>query len=93
MIIRVQKGGILQAPIVTEAADSVVVCTDEEGREITRVELPVANVTSCAFGGHDLSTLFVTTSSRDATQAHPDAGAVFSVPTVARGQEPRYWRV
>lgn len=69
-----------------------VVCTDEEGREIARVELPVANVTSCAFGGDDLSTLFVTTSSRDATADQPDAGAVFAVPTSTRGQQPRYWR-
>lgn len=69
-----------------------VVCTDEEGREITRVELPVVNVTSCSFGGDDLSTLYVTTSSRDATHAHPHAGAVFAVPTSTRGQEPRYWR-
>jgi sugar lactone lactonase YvrE len=67
-----------------------VVCTDESGQEIARVELPVANVTSCAFGGEDLSTLFVTTSTRDATEVHPDAGAVFAVPTSARGQEPRY---
>lgn len=69
-----------------------VVCTDDAGREIDRVELPVANVTSCAFGGDDLSTLFVTTSWRDATEAHPDAGAVFAVPTAARGQQPRYAR-
>lgn len=67
-----------------------VVCTDEFGTEITRVELPVPHVTSCAFGGEDLSTLFVTTSTRDATAAHPDAGAVFAVPTSARGQEPRF---
>jgi sugar lactone lactonase YvrE len=67
-----------------------VVCTDEHGREITRVELPVPNVTSCAFGGEDLSTLFVATSWRDATAAHPDAGAVFAVPTSTRGQQPRF---
>lgn len=68
-----------------------VVCTDDEGREIARVELPVTNVTSCAFGGPDLSTLFVTTSFRDGTGEHPHDGAVFAVPTDARGQEPRFW--
>lgn len=67
-----------------------VVCTDDTGREIDRVELPVPNVTSCAFGGGDLSTLFVTTSWRDATEQHPDAGAVFAVPTSTTGQQPRY---
>ena len=69
-----------------------VVCTDEDGREIAWVELPVPHVTSCAFGGDDLSTLFVTTSWRDATADQADAGAVFAVPTSARGQQPRYWR-
>lgn len=69
-----------------------VVCTDDTGREIDRVELPVPNVTSCAFGGDDLSTLFVTTSWRDATEQHPDAGAVFAVPTATRGQAPRFAR-
>ncbi len=68
-----------------------VVCTDPLGSEIARVELPVANVTSCCFGGADLGTLFVTTSTRGATSAHPDAGAVFAVPTSARGQAPRRW--
>jgi sugar lactone lactonase YvrE len=67
-----------------------VVCTDDHGVELDRVELPVANVTSCGFGGADGSTLFVTTSTRDATPDHPDAGAVFAVPTAARGQAPRY---
>lgn len=67
-----------------------VICTDESGREITRVELPVPNVTSCAFGGRDLSTLFVTTSTRDARPDQPHAGAVFAVPTRAQGQQPRF---
>lgn len=69
-----------------------VVCTDDSGAQIARVELPVANVTSCAFGGEDASTLFVTTSSRDAAPPHPHAGAVFAVPTAARGQAARYVR-
>ena len=68
-----------------------VICTDDGGNEITRVELPVANVTSCAFGGPGLSTLFVTTSTREATSAHPDAGALFAVDTAATGQPPRSW--
>ena len=67
-----------------------VICTDEDGGEIARVELPVSNVTSCAFGGDDMSTLFVTTSSRDATADQPHSGAVFAVPTAARGQQPRF---
>ncbi len=32
-----------------------------DGRELARVTLPVTDVTSCAFGGPDLTTLFITT--------------------------------
>jgi sugar lactone lactonase YvrE len=42
------------------------------------LELPVANVTSCCFGGADLATLFITTASRGAAH-EPLAGAVFAV--------------
>jgi len=64
---------------------------DEGGREVARIDLPVANVTSCAFGGPDLSTLYVTTSTRGATPEQRDAGAVFAVATDTRGQAPRYF--
>jgi sugar lactone lactonase YvrE len=47
------------------------------------VEMPVAQVTSCAFGGHDRRTLFVTTGRERlddaALERQPDAGRVFSV--------------
>ena len=47
------------------------------------VDLPVAQVTSCAFGGPDRSTLFVTTGRERLDEAalarQPDAGRVFSV--------------
>jgi len=68
-------------------------CFTPDGIEVARVALPVANVTSCAFGGPGLSTLFVTTARRGAGPEHPDAGAVFSVVTDARGQEPRRFGV
>jgi sugar lactone lactonase YvrE len=47
------------------------------------VQMPVAQVTSCAFGGRDRSTLFVTTGrerlDEAALESQPDAGRVFSV--------------
>lgn len=64
-------------------------CFDPNGQERARVEVPVANVTSCAFGGDDLSTLFITTSSRDAAADHSHAGGVFCVQTDTQGQAPR----
>ena len=50
-----------------------------EGELTEVVELPVAKVTACTFGGPDLSRLFVTTSRTGETAPHPAAGALFAV--------------
>jgi sugar lactone lactonase YvrE len=54
-----------------------------EGMLRQTVHMPVAQATSCAFGGHDRRTLFVTTGREGlddaALQRQPDAGRVFSV--------------
>lgn len=50
-----------------------------EGRLDAVVELPVAQVTACAFGGPGLATLFITTSREDLPpNAEPPAGSLFS---------------
>ena len=50
------------------------------------VDLPVTNVTACAFGGPQRRTLFITTS-RDGIDpaAQPQAGAVFRFNAGVRG--------
>jgi sugar lactone lactonase YvrE len=63
-----------------------------DGRLDRVVELPVARVTSCAFGGDDLDTLFVT-SAQVGLEAEdfvrqPDAGSVFAIDAGVSGQEP-----
>ena len=54
-----------------------------DGRLLATVELPVARPTSCAFGGPDGDTLFVTTSREGlddaALAAQPGAGLVFRI--------------
>ena len=54
-----------------------------DGNFLGAIDLPVAQATSCAFGGADRGTLFVTTGREELdTQAlarQPDAGRVFSV--------------
>lgn len=48
-------------------------------------KLPVQHVTSCAFGGPDLKTLYITSATEDLTAeqlaAQPLAGALFALPT------------
>lgn len=60
-----------------------------EGGLERKIDLPVSRPTACAFGGPDLSTLFVT-SARDGLGAdqlarEPLAGSVFSLRTPVRG--------
>jgi sugar lactone lactonase YvrE len=59
---------------------------DADGRLSEVVELPVSKPTSCAFGGPDLSTLYVTTSREFlADHEQPAAGALFAVAPGTRG--------
>ncbi|BBY78772.1 gluconolactonase [Mycolicibacterium parafortuitum] len=60
---------------------------DEMGLLNERIEVPGASqVSSCTFGGRDLSTLFITTSRQGLpSSVEPEAGAVFSISTATRG--------
>lgn len=68
-----------------------------DGKVDVVIELPVKSPTSCAFGGKDMSTLFVTSASIDfvngkwvymddaAFERDPLAGAIFAIETGIRG--------
>jgi sugar lactone lactonase YvrE len=59
---------------------------DRAGRLDLVVDLPVSNVTACAFGGPELRTLFITTSRQGLDpDDQPDAGAVFRYDAGVRG--------
>jgi sugar lactone lactonase YvrE len=66
------------------------------GSLLTRVDVPVARVSSCAFGGDDLAELFITTawegSTSDERAAEPEAGGVFRVRPGVRGRRARRLR-
>jgi sugar lactone lactonase YvrE len=49
------------------------------------LDVPVTQPTSCAFGGQNLDTLFVTTSALDLDHDEPQAGAVFAFRPGVRG--------
>ena len=72
-----------------------IVRTAPDGREDRVVALPVAHPTSCAFGGPDLRTLFVTSAHEPldaaARTAQPLAGAVLALDVGVAGiAEPRF---
>lgn len=53
----------------------------ETGKLLVRVEIPAKNVTSCAFGGTNLDTLFITTArtgnSEETLKNYPHSGSLF----------------
>ncbi len=65
---------------------SAVAHYDNRGRLVERIDLPVSQVTACAFGGGDLRTLFITTSRQNLeADAEPEAGAVFTAVPGVKG--------
>ncbi|WP_273281650.1 SMP-30/gluconolactonase/LRE family protein [Pseudooceanicola atlanticus] len=60
-----------------------------KGEILSVVDLPVANVTSCAFGGADMTTLYITTATEDLTEEEleqqPFAGGVFAFEAGVQG--------
>ncbi|MEM6835446.1 MAG: SMP-30/gluconolactonase/LRE family protein [Cyanobacteria bacterium P01_C01_bin.120] len=66
-----------------------VIRFDPDGQEMLRVPLPVPLVTSCTFGGPNLTDLYITTASAGMTQAelktHYQAGDLFRLATDIEG--------
>lgn len=66
-----------------------------QGEELMHIRMPVANITSCIFGGKNLKTLYITTASKGLSdvekEAQPDAGAVFSVDLNISGPATQYY--
>lgn len=59
---------------------------DSSGELIESVPLPVPQVSACTFGGHGLSTLFITTSAQGLDADHgTEAGSLFAVDLGIRG--------
>lgn len=59
------------------------------GELLCKIEVPAKNVTSCAFGGTELDTLYITTARTSVTEAelkqYPNSGGVFMVKTDVKG--------
>ncbi len=59
------------------------------GKLISKVEVPAHNVTSCAFGGENFETLYITTARVDMTELElkekPLSGSIFRVKTGVKG--------
>lgn len=62
------------------------------GRLLEKIEVPVPNVTSCAFAGPDLDVLIITTARENMSEAdlakYPDSGGIFYAKTKLKGIMP-----
>ena len=62
---------------------------------LEQIQVPAHNVTSCSFGGPDLETLYITTSSLDMNEEEerkfPNAGSLFEVKPGVRGVKGNYF--
>jgi D-xylonolactonase len=56
-----------------------------DGSRLDSIRLPVAQVTSCAFGGADLRTLFITTAGGSGLPGEGPAGGLFAIRTAVSG--------
>ena len=75
---------------------SAVSCWNPEtGTLVRTIEVPARNVTSCAFGDDDLSTLYITTArvatSDEELKKYPNAGGVFKIRLGVKGVEAYYF--
>jgi sugar lactone lactonase YvrE len=61
------------------------------GKLITKIDIPAVNVTSLAFGGRHLDTLFVTTANIS-DNAHPLAGYLFSFKPGVKGIKANFFK-
>src|SRR5262249_58482280 len=83
-------GGVMPDGLAVDAEGSVWVALwggsglrryAPDGRLTQSVDVPAANVTSCAFGGPDLRTLYITTAARP----RPSGGAPFACHVAVAG--------
>jgi len=62
-----------------------IVRVDPDGKVERIIEMPVTNVTTCTFGGPDLTTLYVTSAALGAPAGERFAGGLFMIETNVRG--------
>lgn len=76
---------------------SVTCWNPESGTLLHKVDVPALNVTSCAFGGENLNTLYITTASvgipDDEKNAWPEAGKLFAVQLPVKGVPANSWKI
>jgi len=72
---------------------SRVIRIDKNSREvINEIALPCPKVSSCAFGGKDLSELYITTAAKEDIESYPQAGEIFAISPGVKGKKINYYK-
>jgi sugar lactone lactonase YvrE len=76
---------------------NAVICFDPiTGEMVSKIEVPAHNVTSCAFGGKNLDTLYITTAREDMTDEehakYPLAGSLFKAVPGVKGVKSTFFK-
>ncbi|ULC60546.1 SMP-30/gluconolactonase/LRE family protein [Flaviramulus sp. BrNp1-15] len=75
---------------------SVTCFNPNTGQVVSKIDVPAANVTSCAFGGKNLDTLFITSAalymSEDNQKKYPLAGALFKAVPGVKGVKSDFFK-
>lgn len=76
--------------------NAVVRFNPKTGDILQKVEIPAHNITSCAFGGENLETLYITSAKIDMTEEektkYPNAGSVFKVNVGVKGVKSQFFK-
>lgn len=76
--------------------DAVIRFNPKTGEMLQKIAVPAHNVTSCAFGGEHLETLYITTSKLDMNEEeakkYPYAGSIFKVNPGVKGVKSSFFK-
>jgi sugar lactone lactonase YvrE len=75
---------------------AVAQCDPETGKILQKVYVPAPNVSSCAFGGKDLKTLYITTAreglSKEQLKKYPLSGGLFAIELPTKGVPANFFK-
>lgn len=82
--------------IALHGGGAVAKYNPETGEQLQKIKVPAKNTTSCAFGGKNLDTLFITSGrewlSEDKLKDYPDSGGLFSVEPGVQGMPAYFYK-
>ena len=64
----------------------------ESGKIVEEIRVPCPKASSCAFGGDELSELYITTAAIGDAENYPEAGNVFKVNLNVKGKPINYYK-